>query len=62
MYEGCQICSPSGCIDCMANFFLNTSDMQCHNCTDHIVGCSFCLSESVCISCQNGYYSINSTC
>lgn len=47
----------------MANFFFNYTDSQCHNCTDHIQGCAFCLSELNCLSCQNGYYHLsNNTC
>lgn len=46
----------------MSNFFLNSSDLQCHNCTDYLPGCAFCLTDSLCISCQNGYYMVNSTC
>lgn len=63
-YPGCLMCTESGCLDCMGNFFLQTSTAphNCEPCTDYLPGCAFCSGSSICLSCQNGFYISGNEC
>ena len=49
--DGCIRCNSNSCLDCQANFYLDTTTPSayfCEPCTDHLVGCDFCASQTVC--------------
>ena len=44
------------CIDCPANYFLNTSTITCDLCSEFNRACGSCINSTYCIECTQGYF------
>lgn len=41
------------CLECIAGYYLDTSDYSCTSCA---TGCKECINQMTCTRCQDGYY------